>query len=119
VLTDLQCQGSYGANRYQGVVRVDVWRPRGAIETRTLVPILMRGDMDAIPGLVRYAGQLVDSFGNRVDFEVYLVRGDNGTGGIWLNHQRHREIHADLFVQPGGFTLFPETGGAARFECTV
>lgn len=129
VIGKMVCAGTYGNLQIRGIVLADLWRgsmsrsgtrgPASDNPYRAILPQIMRGELHKVPGLVRLFGHMRDSHGRLVNFEVYLTRGNNGTGSVWINGARHRETHMRLFVGRGGFVILPETGGRAIFRCQI
>jgi len=66
----------------------------------------------------RHAGTFTDPRGNRYDFAVFTAS-DQGVGGAWMNHMKHRETRVFFRADPGGFILRDETGQVLRFTCKV
>lgn len=114
----LWCNGSDGASRIQGHLLADLWES-SAPDPRAYFPQLVQGQIGRIPGLVRLFGHMQDMNGNLVNFEVFLGGGNQGTGSVWFNGARHREIHITLVFGGQTFTVYPETGGIAQFACTI
>lgn len=62
-------------------------------------------------------GYFQDPYRNTYEFEV-LTPGAGGTGGLWINSQRHRESHVFVQLLEGGFTLRLEDGQVVPFRCS-
>jgi len=90
-----QCQGVYGGVPFTGVLSVTRVMTARAWEIR---------------------GVFTDPARQRYDFEV-LTPYDGGTGGLWVNHMRHREQHVHVQLFQGGFDLRLENGQTVRFSC--
>ena len=56
-------------------------------------------------------GAFQDQFGNRADFEVITNQPHGGVGGLWFNHQAHRQTHIELRRVAGGYLLADYEGG--------
>ena len=125
VLGQSECRGSYQGIEIAGTVLADFWQmigPSGASTEGTFklfYQYLMRGEMDRIPGTVRLFGNMRDSAGNLVNFEVFLQGGNISTGSVWINGARHKETFMRLVVVNMGFEIYPETGDVARFACEI
>lgn len=66
----------------------------------------------------RHAGVFLDTKGNRYDFEVFSGS-DEGVGGAWMNHMKHRYTQIDFKAYPGGLSLVSRDGQVLTFRCTA
>jgi hypothetical protein len=121
-IATLKCTTTISGIPVEGDVHISLFTYGGgaslgnATERQQIKFMILEGRAHEIPGLLNVIG-IFQAGADRMDFDVMLTRGTEGTGQYWFNGMSHRGIIFDLALVQGGMIARDEKGNVAEYRC--
>ena len=121
-IATLKCTTTISGVQAAGDVHISLFSYGGgasvgsATERQQIKFMILEGRAHEIPGMLNVIG-IFQAGATRMDFDVMLTRGIEGTGQYWFNGMSHRGTIFDLALVQGGMIARDELGNVAEYRC--